>query len=193
VDRELTPPGGHVAGLYARSDEERGVLHAPTDLPLHGLDAEPLERVLADREIARLGEGAVNVLRMVRGGVRLWGTRTFTSDAEWKYVNVRRLLIFLEASIDRGLQWAVFEPNAEPLWAEVRRTVGDFLRVRWRDGDLRGTRPEEAFFVRCDRTTMTQGDLDDGRLVCVIGVAPLKPAEFVIFRIGLWTADRPDP
>jgi hypothetical protein len=190
---ELTPPGGHVAGLYARSDEEQGVAHAPTNLSLRGVDAEPLERVLADREIEQLGAGAVNVLRLVGGGVRVWGARTFTSDAEWKYVNVRRLMMFLESSIDRGLQWAVFEPNAEPLWGDVRRLVEDFLLRCWRDGNLRGNRADDAFFVRCDRSTMTQDDLDNGRLVCVVGVAPVKPAEFVIFRIGLWTADRPDP
>jgi phage tail sheath protein FI len=189
----LTPPGGHVAGLYARSDEERGVAHAPTSLALRGLDAPPLERLLTTREIEQLGAGAVNVLRPVRGGVRVWGARTFTSDAEWKYVNVRRLLIFLEASIARGLRWAVFEPNAERLWGDVRRLVEDFLFVCWRDGGLQGRRAEDAFFVRCDRSTMTQDDLDDGRLICLIGVAPVKPAEFVIFRVGMWTADRPDP
>jgi phage tail sheath protein FI len=189
----LTPPGGHVAGLYARSDLEHGVGHAPTDLALRGLDAEPLERLLGEAEIEQLGAGAVNVLRLAGGHVRLWGARTFTSDDEWKYVTVRRLLIFLEESLDRGLQWAVFEPNGEPLWAAVRRAVEAFLTVLWRAGDLLGSRPGEAFFVRCDRTTMTQDDLDAGRLVCVIGVAPVKPAEFVIIRIGQWTADRRCP
>ena len=104
-------------------------------------------------------------------------------------VNVRRLLIFIEDSIDRGLQWVVFEPNAEPLWARVVRTVSDFLTVVWRNGALEGTKVEEAFFVKCDRTTMTHNDIDNGRLICVIGVAPVKPAEFVIIRIGLFTAN----
>jgi phage tail sheath protein FI len=189
----LTPPGGHVAGVYARSDLEHGVGHAPTGWALRGLDAEPLERVLGEAEIEQLCAGAVNVLRAVQGGVRLWGVRTFTSDDEWKHVTVRRLLIFVEDSLDRGLQWTVFEPNGEPLWAAVRRAVEGFLTSLWRAGDLLGGRPEEAFFVRCDRTTMTQDDLDAGRLVCLIGVAPVKPAEFVIIRIGRWTADRRRP
>lgn len=112
-----------------------------------------------------------------------------SSDPEWKYVNVRRLFIFIENSIDRSSQWAVFEPNNQILWDNIRRMVEDFLLVLWRDGALMGSKPEEAFFVRCDRTTMTQNDLDNGRLVCLIGIAPVKPAEFVIFRIGQFTAD----
>ena len=107
-------------------------------------------------------------------------------------MNVRRLLIFIEHSLDRGLQWVVFEPNAEPLWARVRRAISNFLTVVWRNGALEGTNPEEAFFVKCDRTTMTQTDNDNGRLICVIGVAPVTPAEFVIIRIGLWTANAED-
>jgi len=133
----------------------------------------------------------INVVRDFREanrGLRVWGARCITSDSDYKYVNVRRLMIFLEASIDRGLQWVVFEPNAEPLWARVRRSITNFLNVVWRNGALEGTTPEQAFFVRCDRTTMTQTDIDNGRLICEIGVAPVKPAEFVIVRIGLWTA-----
>jgi phage tail sheath protein FI len=103
-------------------------------------------------------------------------------------VSLRRFLIYLEHSIDEGTRWAAFEPNGEPLWAEVTRTVTDFLYAEWRDGALQGDSAEQAFFVRCDRTTMTQNDLDNGRLICEIGVAPLRPAEFVIFRIGQWTA-----
>jgi phage tail sheath protein FI len=105
-------------------------------------------------------------------------------------VNVRRLLIYLEHSIDKGTQWAVFEPNGDLLWANVRRAIEDFLFNEWRNGALLGSKADEAFFVRCDRTTMTQNDLDNGRLVSLVGVAPVKPAEFVIFRIGQWTADR---
>ncbi|MDP2702710.1 MAG: phage tail sheath C-terminal domain-containing protein, partial [Candidatus Rokubacteria bacterium] len=122
---------------------------------------------------------------------RVWGGRTLSTDPEWKYVNVRRLFIYLEASIDKGTQWAVFEPNAEPLWAKIRRAVEDFLTSEWRSGGLPGSRPEEAFFVKCDRSTMTQDDIDQGRLICVVGVAVVRPSEFVIFRIGQWTADRP--
>jgi hypothetical protein len=106
-----------------------------------------------------------------------------SSDTSWQYVNVRRLFIYLEESIEEGTQWAVFEPNGEALWALVRQTVTDFLTTTWRSGALAGTTPEEAFFVACDRTTMTEVDLQSGRLICVIGVAPVYPAEFVIFRI----------
>jgi len=109
-------------------------------------------------------------------------------DPEWKYVNIRRLFAYIEHSIDRGLQWVVFEPNDESLWKEVRRQVEDFLTEVWRAGHLVGSRPEEAFFVKVDRSTMTQDDIDNGRLVVLVGVAPLKPAEFVIFRIGQWTS-----
>jgi phage tail sheath protein FI len=137
-----------------------------------------------------LNPEGVNCLRFFEGrGNRVWGARTISSDPEWMYVNVRRLFIFLEHSIDRGTQWAVFEPNNEALWLRIRLTIESFLTEVWRTGALMGTKPEEAFFVRCDRTTMTQSDLDNGRLICLIGVAPTKPAEFVIFRIGQWTAD----
>src|SRR5262245_17143331 len=112
-----------------------------------------------------------------------------SSDSDWKYVNVRRLFIFVEHSIDKGTQWVVFEPNAESTWANVRRVVTDFLFQLWRDGALLGTTPDEAFFVKCDRTTMTQNDLDNGRLICLVGMAPVRPAEFVIFRISQKTAN----
>jgi len=137
-----------------------------------------------------LNPEGVNCLRFFEGrGSRVWGARTISSDPEWKYVNVRRLFIFIEHSIDKGTQWAVFEPNNRRLWDNVRHTVEDFLLVLWRDGALLGDKPEEAYFVRCDRTTMTQNDLDNGRLICLVGIAPTKPAEFVIFRVGQWTAD----
>ena len=112
-------------------------------------------------------------------------------DPEGNYVKIRRYLAFLEQSLQAGTQFAVFEPNGEALWASVRRTVEDFLFAQWKSGALQGSRPEEAYFVHCDRTTMTQNDLDNGRLVCEVGVAPTKPAEFVIFRIGQWTGDKP--
>jgi hypothetical protein len=118
----------------------------------------------------------------------VWGARTLDPDPEHRYLPVRRLMIFLETSIDRGLQWVVFEPNGEALWARVREAVGTFLLTQWRAGALQGQTPDQAFFVRCDRTTMTQDDLDNGRLICEIGVAPVRPAEFVIFRIGQRTA-----
>jgi phage tail sheath protein FI len=114
-------------------------------------------------------------------------------DPEWLYVEPRRVLRFLEHSIGMGLQWVVFEPNGEQLWEQVRQSVGDFLYGQWHGGVLRGDRPEEAYFVDCDRSTMTQDDLDNGRLVTVIGVAPVRPAEFVVLRIGQWTAGDPPP
>lgn len=112
-----------------------------------------------------------------------------SSDPEWKYVNVRRIFIYLEHTLDKGSQFAVFEPNDEVLWGNIKRMVSDFLLVMWRDGALLGDRPEDAYFVTCDRTTMLQNDLDNGRMICEVGVAPVKPAEFVIFRVGQWTAN----
>jgi uncharacterized protein len=184
------PPSGHVIGIYARVDNTRGVHKAPANEVVRGITG--LTRKINQREHDVLNPVGIDVLRDFRDsnrGLRVWGARCITSDSDWKYVNVRRLLIFIEASIDRGLQWAVFEPNAEPLWARVRRAITNFLTVVWRNGALEGTSVEQAFFVKCDRTTMTQTDIDNGRLIGVIGVAPVKPAEFVIIRIGLWTAD----
>lgn len=182
------PPSGFVAGIYARSDLERGVHKAPANEVILGI-TDFTTNVTYDRQSVLNPEG-INALRFFEGRAnRVWGARTMSSDPEWKYVNVRRLFIYLEHSIDKSTQWAVFEPNNERLWASVRQTVSDFLVATWGTGALMGTRPEEAFFVRCDRTTMTQNDLDNGRLVCLIGVAPTYPAEFVVFRIGQWTAD----
>jgi hypothetical protein len=185
------PPSGHVLGIYARTDIERGVHKAPANEVVRGILG--LQRVLnkEQHDILNPYPVNINVIRDFRDnnrGIRVYGGRVITSDSDWKYVNVRRLLIFIEASIDRGLQWVVFEPNAEPLWARVRRSISNFLTLVWRNGGLEGTKVEEAYFVKCDRTTMTQTDLDSGRLICLVGVAPVKPAEFVIVRIGLWTA-----
>ena len=185
--QRLVPPGGHVAGIYARSDTERGVHKAPANEKVNG--AVDLEFPITKGEQDVLNPRGVNVIRAFPGrGIRVWGARTLSSDPLWKYVNVRRLFIFLEESIDEGTQWVVFEPNDIPLWARVRQTIVQFLTGVWRTGALAGATPEEAFFVKCDRTTMTQDDIDNGRLICVIGVAPVKPAEFVIFRIAQWTA-----
>jgi len=182
------PPSGAVAGIYARSDIERGVHKAPANEVVRGL-TRFTHNITYDQQSVLNPEG-INVLRYFEGrGNRVWGARTMSSDPEWKYVNVRRLFIYLEHSIDKATQWAVFEPNNERLWASVRQSIEDFLLATWRTGALMGTRPEEAYFVRCDRTTMSQNDLDNGRLVCLVGVAPTSPAEFVIFRIGQWTAD----
>jgi phage tail sheath protein FI len=181
------PPSGFVAGAYARNDIERGVHRAPANLEVRL--AVGLERLLDDREEGELNPAGVDCLRHFEGrGYLVWGARTLSSDPEWKYVSVRRYFSYLEHSIDQGTQWASFEPNAEPLWLSFRRVVEDFLYAEFRAGRLQGITPDEAFFVRCDRTTMTQDDLDNGRLVCLVGVAAVKPAEFVIFRIGHLTA-----
>lgn len=186
-DRVLVPPVGHVAGIYARTDIERGVHKAPANAIVRGaLEMEfsvskGMQDVLNPR-----GINAIRDFRADRRGIRVWGGRTMAADPAWKYVNVRRLFIFLEESIDEGTQWVVFEPNAEPLWDRVRRSIESFLITVWRNGALMGTRAEEAFYVKCDRSTMTQDDIDNGRLICYIGVAPVKPAEFVIFRIHQW-------
>ena len=175
-----------------RSDEERGVHKAPANEVVRGIVGLTRTIHKGEQDILNAFPVNIDVIRDFRAnnrGIRVWGARVITSDSDYKYVNVRRLLIFLEDSIDRGLQWVVFEPNAEELWARVRRSIINFLTVVWRNGALEGTTREEAFYVKCDRTTMTQTDIDNGRLICLIGVAPVKPAEFVIIRIGLWTAD----
>lgn len=183
------PPSGAVAGIYARNDINRAVYKAPANEVVN--TAIGFELLLNKSQQDVLNPEGINCFRFFEGrGFRLWGARTISSDPEWKYVNLRRYFAYLERSIDKGTQWAVFEPNGTLLWANVRRTIEDFLLNEWQSGALLGEKPEKAFFVRCDRTTMTQNDLDNGRLVCLIGVAPLRPAEFVIFRIGQWTADR---
>jgi phage tail sheath protein FI len=186
--RLLLPPCGFVTGIYARSDIERGVHKAPANEVVRGLTKFEININKARQDV--INPEGINALRFFEGrGNRVWGARTMSSDPEWKYVNVRRLFIFMEHSIDKSTQFAVFEPNNPRLWANITQTVEDFLLVLWRDGALLGDKPEQAFFVRCDRTTMTQNDIDNGRLICLIGVAPTKPAEFVIFRIGQFTAD----
>lgn len=190
IPRELAlPPSGFVCGIYARNDAERGVWKVPANEVVRGALRLEFNINLAQQEM--LNPIGVNCLRHLSDrGHRVWGARLASSDPEWKYVNARRYVNYLESSIDRGTQWAVFEPNGERLWASVRQTVSDFLYHEWRSkGALRGTKTEEAYFVRCDRGTMTQSDFDRGRLVFLIGVAVSKPAEFFIFRIGQETAD----
>jgi phage tail sheath protein FI len=183
------PPSGFVSGVYARNDLEKGVSKSPANQVVNL--ASGLETLLNDVQQGVLNPEGINCLRAFEGrGVLVWGARTISSDPEWKYVSVRRYCAYVEHSIDRGTQWTVFEPNGEALWAAVRRNIEEFLLNEWRAGALTGDKPEMAFFVRCDRSTMTQRDLDNGRLVCLIGMAPMRPAEFVILRIGQWTADR---
>ena len=185
----MLPPSGFVSGIYARNDVEKGVHKAPANEVVRM--AVGFEFLLNKAQQDVLNPEGVNCFRFFEGrGYRLWGARTISSDPEWKYVNVRRYFAYLERSLERGTQWVVFENNSEPLWANVRRTVEDFLFNEWKSGHLMGEKPQEAYFVRCDRSTMTQNDIDNGRLICLIGVAPVRPAEFVIFRIGQWTAER---
>jgi len=182
------PPGGFIAGVYANTDVSRGVHKAPANEVVLG--ALHFEQDINRFQQELLNPNGINCLRSLPGrGHRVWGARTTSSDPEWKYVNVRRYFLFLERSIDKSTQWAVFEPNGEALWASIRISIEDFLYNEWVNGHLLGPTPKHAYFVRCDRSTMTQNDLDNGRLVCEIGVAALKPAEFVIFRIGQKTAD----
>ena len=187
--REITvPPAGFMAGVYARTDVDRGVHKSPANEVVLG--ALRFEQNINQFQQELLNPNGINCLRSFAGrGHRVWGGRTLSSDPEWKYLNVRRYFLYLERSIEKSTQWAVFEPNGEALWANIRSTVADFLFNEWKNGRLLGGAPKDAYFVRCDRSTMTQNDLDNGRLVCVVGVAPLRPAEFVIFRIGQKTAD----
>jgi phage tail sheath protein FI len=184
------PPSGYVLGICARVDNERGVHKAPANEVVRGITGVELPFGNGEQDV--LNPEGINLIREFEGrGIRVWGARTVSSDTEWKYVNVRRLFIYLEHSIDKGTQWVVFEPNNEALWQRVVSTIESFLFGIWKSGALMGTKPDEAYFVRCDRTTMTQDDIDNGRLVCLIGVAPAYPAEFVIFRIGQFTASKP--
>jgi phage tail sheath protein FI len=177
------PPSGFMAGIYSRNDVERGVHKAPANVVIQG--ALGFNQVINKFQQELLNPNGINCLRFFAGrGNRVWGARTLSSDGEWKYINVRRYFLFLERSIEKGTQWAVFEPNGEALWSNLRMSIESFLFAQWSSGNLMGSSPESAFFVRCDRTTMTQNDIDSGRLVCEIGVAPLRPAEFVVFRIG---------
>ena len=182
------PPAGFIAGIYVRTDVDRGVHKSPANEVVMG--ALRFEQEINKFQQELLNPNGINCLRSFPGrGHRVWGGRTLSSDPEWKYVNVRRYFLYLERSIEKSSQWAVFEPNGEALWSNIRSGVEDFLFNEWKNGRLLGGTPKEAYFVRCDRSTMTQNDIDNGRMVCVIGVAALTPAEFVIFRIGQKTAD----
>ncbi|GLZ42725.1 phage tail sheath family protein [Actinokineospora sp. NBRC 105648] len=179
----FVPPSGHVAGIWARSDTERGVHKAPANEVVRG--AVDLEVSLSKGEQDLLNPIGVNCLRSFAGrGVRVWGARTLSSDPAWRYLNVRRLFNFLEESILVGTQWVVFEPNDDRLWSSIRRNISAFLHEQWRRGSLFGRTAEEAFYVKCDRENNPQGSIDLGQVVCEIGVAPVKPAEFVIFRLA---------
>jgi hypothetical protein len=184
---DFFPPSGAMAGIYARSDNERGVHKAPANEVVRGCTGLSCNYNNGEQDI--LNPMGVNLIRAFPGrGIRVWGARTISSNGLWKYLNVRRLFIYVEESIRANTNWVVFEPNSETLWGRVTRTIETFLATCWRDGALAGSSPDQAFFVECGPTTMTQDDIDNGRLICQIGIAPVKPAEFVIFRITQKTA-----
>jgi Bacteriophage tail sheath protein len=178
------PPSGHIAGIYARSDATRGVHKAPANEAVRG--ALNVTYRVTREEQATLNPSGVNCIRLFPGeGIRVYGARTLAeSSSEWRYLNVRRLFNMVEESIARSTRWVVFEPNDRPLWKAIRRDVSAFLTMIWRQGALMGRTPEEAFFVQCDEETNPPEVIDAGMVVTVIGIAPVKPAEFVIFRIG---------
>lgn len=181
------PPSGAMAGIYARTDVERGVHKAPANEVVRGCTGLSCAYNEGEQDI--LNPMGVNLIRAFTGrGIRVWGARTISSNGLWKYLNVRRLFIYVEESIKANTNWVVFEPNSSVLWSRVTRTIETFLATCWRDDALAGSTPSEAFFVECGPTTMTQDDIDNGRLICKIGIAPVKPAEFVIFRITQKTA-----
>ena len=179
----LVPPSGHMAGIWARSDVERGVHKAPANEVVRGAVDLGLQVTKGEQDL--LNPIGVNCIRSFPGrGVRVWGARTLASDPAWRYLNVRRYFNYLEESILTGTQWVVFEPNDHELWARIRRNISAFLVTEWRDGALFGATSDQAFYVKCDDETNPPESVDLGRVVCEIGVAPVKPAEFVVFRLA---------
>lgn len=186
----FVPPSGHIAGVYARVDGERGVHKAPANVPLLG--ALDLQFNISKAKQDGLNPQGVNVIRKLNGNILVWGARTLGGDAngEFKYVNVRRHFCYLKDSIDKGTQWVVFEPNTPELWAKIRRNISAFLTLEWRKGALFGTTPQEAFYVKCDAENNPPALRDLGQVVIEIGVAVVKPAEFVIFRLSQWSGTK---
>jgi phage tail sheath protein FI len=184
-DVAAVPPSGHMAGIYARNDTERGVHKAPANEVVRGAIGLATQVTKSEQDI--LNPQGINCIRAFPGrGIRVWGARTLSSDAAWRYVNVRRLFNFVEESIEVGTQWVVFEPNDVDLWERVKRDITAFLTRVWRDGALFGATPAEAFYVKCDEELNPVEVRDAGQLIVEIGLAPVKPAEFVIFRISQW-------
>lgn len=180
------PPSGFVAGIWGRNDDTRGVHKAPANEVVRG--AVSLDVQITRNEHDLLNPTGINCLRSFPGrGIRVWGARTLSSDPAWRYLNVRRLFNYLEESILAGTNWVVFEPNDDALWAKVRRTISAFLVNEWRKGALFGLTPDEAFYVKCDRETNPAESIDAGQVVCQIGVAPVKPAEFVVFQLSQYS------
>jgi phage tail sheath protein FI len=184
--KDILPPSGHMVGIYARVDTERGVHKAPANAVIRG--ATGVARRVSKADQTGLNPDGINIIRKFNGNVTVWGARTLGGDAntEWKYINVRRLFLFLRESIDEGTQWVVFEPNSPNLWSKITRNVTAFLTIVWRSGALFGSTPQEAFYVKCDAETNPPEVRDLGQVVTEIGVAVVKPAEFVIFRISQW-------
>jgi phage tail sheath protein FI len=182
-EKVTQPPSGHIAGVWARVDGSRGVHKAPANEPING--ALDLTRRISRGEQEVLNPAGINCIRYFPGeGIRIWGARTRAPEAsEFRYINVRRLTNMIKESIEEGSRWAVFEPNKDELWRSLRRDIGDFLTNVWRDGALFGTTPEQAFFVKCDAETNPPEVRDSGRLVTIVGLAPVKPAEFIIFKL----------
>jgi uncharacterized protein len=179
-------PSGHLAGIYSRVDHQRGVHKAPANEVIRGA-LEVVHQVSRNQQDG-LNPYGINCIRRINDNITVWGARTIGGDAntDLKYINVRRTLIFLRESIDRGTQWVVFEPNDRTLWAKIRLNITAFLTIVWRDGALFGSTPQEAFYVKCDDETNPREMRDVGRVTCEIGVAIVRPAEFVIFRISQW-------
>lgn len=183
------PPSGHMAGIYAQTDATRGVWKAPANVVINGILSLETKLSKGDQDILNPEPNNINALRdfTAQGrGLRVYGARCITSDQEWMYINVRRLFIFLEASLDQGTQWAVFEPNDQTLWNRLIQSVSAFLTTIWQQGGLMGATADQAFFVKCGLDTMSSDDIENGRLIMLVGVAPVFPAEFVIIRIGQW-------
>jgi phage tail sheath protein FI len=182
----MVPPSGHVAGVWCRVDEARGVHKAPANEVVRG--ALGLDFQITHAEQGALNQAGINCIRTFKGrGIRIWGARTLSSDPEWRYINVRRLFNFVSESIMEGTQWSVFEPNDEHLWMSLRISVSNFLTNVWRTGALFGSTPAEAFYVKCDAETNPPDVIEAGQVVCEVGISPVKPAEFVIFRLSQWT------
>ena len=180
---KFVPPSGHVAGIWARNDDTRGVHKAPANEVVRGAISLALNLTKAEHD--QLNPNGINCIRAFPGrGIRVWGARTISSDPSWRYLNVRRLFNYIEESIFEGTQWVVFEPNDQRLWGRVKRTINAFLLRVWRDGALFGATPDQAFFVKCDEENNPPEVRDAGQLIIDIGIAPVKPAEFVVFRIA---------
>jgi phage tail sheath protein FI len=184
---KLIPPSGHIAGIWARNDNTRGVHKAPGNEVVRGATGLAVNCTKGEQDT--LNPNGVNCIRAFPGmGIRVWGARTLSSNPSWRYINVRRLFNFVEKSIERGTQWVVFEPNDAFLWSRVQRDVSAFLNMVWSTGALFGLTSDQAFYVKCDAELNPSNTRDLGMMICEIGISPVKPAEFVIFRISQWAA-----